>query len=51
MARDDAQFRLRMPHDLREYVRESARHNQRSLNGEVVFIIRQHQKSASAPTA
>lgn len=50
MSRDDAQFRLRMPHDLREFVRESAKRNERSLNGEVVFILRQHQV-ASALTA
>lgn len=51
MSRDDAQFRLRMPHDLREFIRESARRNQRTLNGEAVFALRQYEKAASNPTA
>jgi hypothetical protein len=43
MGREDAQFRLRIPHDLRDFIRESSKRNQRSLNGEVVFALRQYQ--------
>lgn len=51
MTQEDSQFRLRLPTDLRDYLRESARLNERSINGEIVYALRQHQKSASAPTA
>lgn len=51
MARDDAHFRLRLPTDLKKYVSDAAQENHRSINGEVVHILRQHQKTASAPTA
>lgn len=46
-----ANFRLRVPTDLRDYLRGSAAQNQRSINGEIVFALRQYQKTASAPTA
>lgn len=51
MTQQDSQFRLRLPVDLRDYLRESAEQNQRSINGEIVYALRQHQKAASNPTA
>lgn len=52
MSRKDEHFRLRLPSDLKEFVRESARSNQRSMTGEIVYVLRQHQtKTASEPTA
>lgn len=51
MSREDAQFRLRMPVELREFIRESAQRNQRTLNSEVVFALRQYEKAASNHTA
>lgn len=51
MTQEDSQFRLRLPTDLRDYLRESAVQNQRSINGEIVYVLRQHQKTASAPSA
>lgn len=51
MVKDDPMVRLRLPIDLKGFVQESARLNHRSMNGEVVHILRQHQKMASAPTA
>lgn len=50
MSRSDTQMKLRVPLDLREDIERAARLNERSLNGEIVFRLRQ-QKTASAPTA
>jgi hypothetical protein len=51
MTREESQFRLRVPTDLRDFLRDSAGHNQRSINGEIVYALRQYQKTASAVTA
>ncbi|WP_428331940.1 Arc family DNA-binding protein [Novosphingobium sp.] len=45
MIKDDAHFRLRLPSDLKEFIRERARQNQRSITGEIVYVLRQHQKA------
>lgn len=47
MTQQDCQFRLRLPVDLRDFLRKNAKQNQRSINGEVVYALRQHQKAAS----
>lgn len=39
------QFKLRVPADLRDFIRASAKRNQRSLNGELVFALRQYEKA------
>ncbi|WP_369825702.1 Arc family DNA-binding protein [Novosphingobium sp. HII-3] len=39
------QFKLRVPPDLRDFIRASAERNQRSLNGELVFALRQYEKA------
>lgn len=36
MSREDAQFKLRLPADLREQVEQSAKNNRRSINAEIV---------------
>lgn len=36
MSREDSQFKLRMPFDLREIIEEAARESKRSLNAEIV---------------
>lgn len=51
MARDDCQFRLRLPADLRDFLRGGAEQNQRSINGEIVYALRQYQKAASVAQA
>lgn len=47
MSRQDEHFRLRLPSDLKEFVREQARENQRSMTGEIVFALGQYRKAAS----
>lgn len=47
MTQEDAHCRLRFPVDLRDFLRENAKQNQRSINGEVVYALRQYQKAAS----
>lgn len=37
MSREDPQFRIRLPADLKEKIENSARGNNRSLNAEIVF--------------
>jgi hypothetical protein len=39
MARDDPQFRIRLPADLKDWVEEMAAKNHRSLNAEIVHLI------------
>ena len=51
MAREDPMLRLRLPPDLKEFVQDSASHNQRSMNGEIVYVLRQHQKTTTGPQA
>lgn len=50
MAREDTHFRLRLPEDLKAFVRDSASRNQRSMTGEIIFALRERQM-ASVPTA
>lgn len=48
MAREDSHIRIRLPTDLKNFVQTSARQNERSVNGEIVYVLRQHQtKTAS----
>ncbi len=51
MGHEPSYLRIRIPPDLKEFIRESAAHNERSLNGEIVFALRERQKAASAHTA
>ncbi|MDF7658309.1 Arc family DNA-binding protein [Erwiniaceae bacterium L1_54_6] len=37
MSREDPQFRIRLPAELKEKIEESAKDNNRSLNAEIVF--------------
>ncbi|MEW9272407.1 Arc family DNA-binding protein [Gluconobacter oxydans] len=46
MARTDPQFKLRLPADLKAWVEESAKHNQRSLNAEIVFLLNEARQNA-----
>ncbi|CNL11393.1 Arc family DNA-binding protein [Yersinia vastinensis] len=39
MARDDPQFNLRLPNELKEKVKQQAKMNGRSLNSEIVQIV------------
>lgn len=47
MARDDPQFNLRLPNELKEKVKQRARMNGRSLNSEIVQIV---QDAISQPS-
>jgi hypothetical protein len=51
MTKDDPYVRLRIPQDLKQFVQESAKRNQRSMNGEIVFVLSQQREATSAPTA
>lgn len=48
MTQEPTHFRLRLPEDLKDFVRESARINERSMNGEIIIALRERQKAASA---
>lgn len=48
MSRDDTHFRLRIPPDLKEYIRACSLANQRSMNGEIIFALRQQQAASGA---
>lgn len=37
MSREDPQFRIRLPVELKEKIEEAAKENNRSLNAEIVF--------------
>lgn len=47
MARDDPQFNLRLPNELKEKVKQRAKMNGRSLNSEIVQIV---QDAVSQPS-
>lgn len=47
MARDDPQFNLRLPNELKEKVKQRAKMNSRSLNSEIIQII---QDALSQPS-
>lgn len=47
MAREDAYFRLRIPDDVREWVRGSAEKNLRSMTAEIVFALRERMEAAT----
>lgn len=51
MARADPKLVLRLPSELKAFVQDQAERNLRSMNSEVVHVLRQHQKAASAPSA
>lgn len=46
MTKEDKHFRVRLPEDLKEFIRESARINRRSMTGEIVFALGQYKKMA-----
>jgi hypothetical protein len=53
MTRSDPQIAIRLPPDVREFIRAEARENSSSQNSEVVRAIRERMKAkgpASAPT-
>lgn len=39
MSRDDLHFRLRIPKDIKSWVKETASNNRRSMTSEIVFIL------------
>lgn len=45
MKKDDAQIRFRMPADLKDFIQGRAQENQRSMNGEIVYALRQYQRA------
>ncbi len=47
MSRQDTLFNLRLPSDLKEFVRESAARNERSITGEIVYVLRQNQEKTT----
>lgn len=47
MTNEIALFRVRLPEDLKEFIRESARTNRRSMTGEIVYALGQYRKTAS----
>lgn len=42
------QTKLRLPPDLHEQIKNDARSNERSINGEIVFRLRQQQAASAA---
>ena len=51
MTSEDPMLRVRLPQSLKEFVQDSAKRNQRSMNGEIVFVLSQHQKTTTGPQA
>lgn len=45
MSRDIAPFGLRMPAELKQQLQEQAKQNGRSLNAEIVYLLRQIQQA------
>ncbi|MBD1590179.1 Arc family DNA-binding protein [Pseudomonas typographi] len=50
MSREDSQFKLRMPPELREKIEESAKLAKRSLNAEIVARLEESQFRTGKPT-
>jgi hypothetical protein len=50
-AADDVRLTLRVPTDLHALLAQSARADQRSLNGQIVFLLRQTLAAATARRA
>ncbi|RYE60941.1 MAG: Arc family DNA-binding protein [Hyphomicrobiales bacterium] len=50
MAREDEHFRLRIPSVEKQFIREQARRNLRSMTAEINFIIRERMMSAATGT-
>lgn len=50
MSRADAHFRLRLPHDLREWLKQEADRNLRSMTSEIILALRERAgKAKTAP--
>ena len=47
MAREDGHFRLRIPNDVKSWVRANAEKNMRSLTAEIVFTLREKMATAA----
>lgn len=45
---EDAQLKLRVPQELKEYLENEAKANQRTINGEVVYQLEQLRKSKAS---
>ncbi|MEN6631787.1 MAG: Arc family DNA-binding protein [Candidatus Polarisedimenticolia bacterium] len=47
MARIDGHFRLRLPDDVKEWVRRNAERNMRSMTAEINFALRERMEAAT----
>lgn len=50
MTQNETIMRIRLPGDLKAWIEERSRRNIRSLNAEVVFILKQHKDQESDRT-
>jgi plasmid stability protein len=48
MSRDDLHFRLRIPEEIKEWVRVQAEANRRSMTSEIVFLLETAMKKEKA---
>lgn len=47
MSREDSHFRLRLPEAERQFIREEAKRNSRSMTGEIIQAIRARMQAAT----
>lgn len=50
MAREDLHFRLRIPEDIKSWIRDRAETNRRSMTSEIVFILETAMKNEKSGT-
>ncbi|MCO5072129.1 MAG: Arc family DNA-binding protein [Rhizobiaceae bacterium] len=47
MARDDGHFRLRIPDDVKDWIRGTAARNMRSMTAEINYALRERMRAAT----
>ncbi|WP_323012889.1 Arc family DNA-binding protein [Devosia sp.] len=47
MSRDDGHFRLRIPNDVKRWVKASAEQNMRSITAEIIFTLKEKMEKAA----
>lgn len=48
---EDAQFKLRLPQDLKEFIESEAKANYRTINGEIIYRLEQSRQSSDSNQA
>lgn len=50
VSKEDGQFRLRMPEDIKDWIRVRAKANMRSMTAEIIFILNEKMENEKSAT-